>query len=187
MGDTTWKQLERRFGRVWAELLGMKEPFRRNDARLNADDSTLNSDVDIIHTLLETGPYRGLVGECRHIKGGDLGYIQKTLVDITKEVRKTNVIPLVIMNQKYVCHWLRHGYQVWQYLVDEATGLSPITMVKTFHIAHIKVNYSATVLEEKMAQVKRYAKSKELYPAVCLGFHRLQPVEIFDLTYDGRE
>lgn len=190
MGNTTWKELERRFGRVWAEMLGHPEPFRRNDARTNAGDSELNSDVDIVHPKVSVGELEGITGECRHIKGRELGYIAGTLRDLTKSLKGIQAIPLVLMNGRYLCHWLRHGLTAWQFFVhpsfkpgEQCTGLLPVHTLCKFSITHLQVAHSATLLKEKFEQASRYAKNKKLYPAVCLGFHAIQPVEVFDISW----
>lgn len=193
MADKSWKANEREFAR-WAQDVWVADPdfgIRRNDSRVNADDSSRNSDVDIDHRKLAISKSArrngkqlryGVTVELTRQKSG-LSTLYKWL-DKAKSVAEPSCHTIVVINGK----WLLFERDTLPWLYDLLQSAAQMRDPSLFYLAsevnivNVTSKLELTIVKDKLEQSSRYGKTKGLFPLVVVREPKKRQVVIADLA-----
>lgn len=151
MADKTWKKAERVIAEYFTIKLGIE--VRRNDARVNANDPSRNSDVDIVHKALEHKGSHGLTVESKY-RSNEF----KTIYCGYKSIDGKN--KCLIVNGKYYVVELDNFLPMWNKII--ANDLKSCTMKE------INIKRGLKTIENAFNKSRIYGQTKNLTPTVCI-------------------
>lgn len=182
--DKTWKANERAFAAWASEWLREIDPnstevFGRNDSRVNADDRTKHSDVDLIHERLAFGQYKGITAELTRQKTG--------FTRIYEELKSGEAL-LVSGDIAIMSLWIFK--LIFNYLLMLDSGPAPSVRAFAFaldlEVKDIPGKTNTAKIQHKLEQSERYGETKKLFPIVVFRAPYKQQLVAFRIsTFDA--